>query len=181
MVARTRFSIGVSAFAVLFLSQANMRGDETPRGASWKPWKWPRVLVSDPWTANVTRQALDTASERLKRPSCAAVFGDFTDRNGEPLTQCVSRRGFTAETYLSAVLFVDAPGRSCPDGILARAEPGSLVVRLCNEAVRKGWRQDLRYTTASIIHEVLHTAGLGENPPPSASITRQVLARCGKD
>jgi hypothetical protein len=30
-----------------------------------------------------------------------------------------------------------------------------------------------------IIHEVLHTLGLGENPPPSADITARVMARCG--
>jgi hypothetical protein len=28
-----------------------------------------------------------------------------------------------------------------------------------------------------VIHEFLHTLGLGENPPTSAAITAQVLAR----
>jgi hypothetical protein len=30
-----------------------------------------------------------------------------------------------------------------------------------------------------IIHEVLHTLGLRENPPSSEEITRQVTRRCG--
>jgi len=30
-----------------------------------------------------------------------------------------------------------------------------------------------------MIHEALHTLGLGENPPTSAEITERVLARCG--
>jgi len=29
-----------------------------------------------------------------------------------------------------------------------------------------------------VIHEVLHTLGLGENPPASVEITRRVEARC---
>jgi hypothetical protein len=30
-----------------------------------------------------------------------------------------------------------------------------------------------------IIHEILHSLGLGENPPSSDEITKQVAARCG--
>jgi hypothetical protein len=31
---------------------------------------------------------------------------------------------------------------------------------------------------ALLIHEILHTLGLGENPPTSADITKRVAARC---
>jgi hypothetical protein len=31
-----------------------------------------------------------------------------------------------------------------------------------------------------IIHEELHSLGLGENPPDSKEITQQVIARCGR-
>jgi hypothetical protein len=30
-----------------------------------------------------------------------------------------------------------------------------------------------------VIHELLHTLGLGENPPSSVDITRVVTSRCG--
>jgi hypothetical protein len=30
-----------------------------------------------------------------------------------------------------------------------------------------------------VIHEMLHTLGLGENPPSSQEITQQVKRRCG--
>ena len=30
-----------------------------------------------------------------------------------------------------------------------------------------------------LIHELLHSLGLGENPPTSAQITNTVMARCG--
>jgi hypothetical protein len=31
-----------------------------------------------------------------------------------------------------------------------------------------------------LIHEMLHSLGLGENPPSSREITEHVVARCGK-
>jgi hypothetical protein len=31
----------------------------------------------------------------------------------------------------------------------------------------------------AVIHEALHTLGLGENPPDSREITRRVAERCG--
>ena len=40
-------------------------------------------------------------------------------------------------------------------------------------------RHDRRQTEVILIHETLHTLGLGENPPSSREITSRVLARCG--
>jgi hypothetical protein len=37
---------------------------------------------------------------------------------------------------------------------------------------------DTRYAGAVVIHEILHTLGLSENPPSSKEITDRVLARC---
>ena len=31
-----------------------------------------------------------------------------------------------------------------------------------------------------VIHEFLHTLGLGENPPTSEAITAQIALRCGR-
>jgi hypothetical protein len=41
-------------------------------------------------------------------------------------------------------------------------------------------RRDPGLTAALIIHEELHSLGLGENPPSSQAITAQVIARCGR-
>ena len=35
------------------------------------------------------------------------------------------------------------------------------------------------YAEAVIIHETLHSLGLGENPPSSQAITHRVLQQCG--
>jgi hypothetical protein len=32
-----------------------------------------------------------------------------------------------------------------------------------------------------VIHEFLHSLGLGENPPSNVEITKQVLTRCGRE
>ena len=55
--------------------------------------------------------------------------------------------------------------------------PGSKVVYVCPEQFRKVSRQP-RKAQATVIHELLHTLGLGENPPSSREITRRVIERC---
>jgi len=37
-----------------------------------------------------------------------------------------------------------------------------------------------RHAEAALIHEALHSPGLGENPPSSDYISERVLARCGQ-
>jgi len=36
-----------------------------------------------------------------------------------------------------------------------------------------------KYDELLLIHEILHTLGLGENPPSTDAIIRQVTIRCG--
>jgi hypothetical protein len=40
-------------------------------------------------------------------------------------------------------------------------------------------RRDGLQAEIVLLHEALHTLGLGENPPYSAEITGRVVARCG--
>jgi len=40
-------------------------------------------------------------------------------------------------------------------------------------------RNDPAYAEMILIHELLHTLGLGENPPTSLEITARVTERCG--
>ena len=39
-------------------------------------------------------------------------------------------------------------------------------------------RRNRAWAVATLIHEALHTLGLGENPPSSTEITERVLRRC---
>ncbi len=80
------------------------------------------------------------------------------------------------------VYFMDGSRETrCTTGAFAFTAPGSRVVRLCVEEVKRTWQQDHIHTIANFIHEMLHTLGLGENPPASEEITRRVIAVCGRD
>ena len=51
-------------------------------------------------------------------------------------------------------------------------------MRLCVGEVKRTWQKGPRHTAARFIHEMLHTLGLGENPPSPREITDRVLAAC---
>jgi hypothetical protein len=54
------------------------------------------------------------------------------------------------------------------------------VVRVCAGELKRLNPQQPEYVVATLIHEILHTLGLGENPPSSREITARVLSRCRK-
>jgi hypothetical protein len=68
---------------------------------------------------------------------------------------------------------VFSPGGSHP--------PGSREVYLCIDALKRTWQQKPTYVVAAFIHEMLHTLGLGENPPSTQEITRRVLQQCREE
>jgi hypothetical protein len=57
------------------------------------------------------------------------------------------------------------------------ATPNVRRVVVCPEFANLQLRQP-REAEAMVIHEILHTLGLGENPPTSIEITRRVEFRC---
>lgn len=142
--------------------------------------KWSRVRLTDPFAAYETRRALDRARALLAQPRCAAVLTDFDDREGRPLAERVSALGVDAQAYLELIVFIDGTrDELCTKGVMAFTAPGSRVVRLCATEVTRTsqvWRD---YVAVALIHEMLHTLGLGENPPASHEITRRVLNGCG--
>jgi hypothetical protein len=62
---------------------------------------------------------------------------------------------------------------------LAVTEPGSVVVFICPTAFVEAMRGNPEYASVTLIHEMLHSLGLGENPPRSRDITERVQVRCG--
>ena len=138
-----------------------------------------RVLVSDQATARALKEALSEAWRQLQEPRCQALLTEFTDKDGEPLAHNLSTGAKDLQSHLARLVFVDGgETRSCARGALAVTEPGSRVVRVCSRLVWT-WQQNSRHVVAALIHEALHTLGLGENPPSSAEITSRVLKRCG--
>jgi hypothetical protein len=52
------------------------------------------------------------------------------------------------------------------------------VIHVCSNRFADRQAKDHVYVELIVIHEFLHALGLGENPPTSDAITKQVAARC---
>jgi hypothetical protein len=52
------------------------------------------------------------------------------------------------------------------------------VVVVCSGQFRRLAKHDSREAEFVIIHEMLHTLGLPENPPTPAQIRQRIVARC---
>ncbi len=120
------------------------------------------------------------ALQRLESDECRRVYSDFTDGYGQTLQSKLDVLDQTPARYLRMVLFADGSrnGRCSKEAVLAVTSAGSRVVFLCPERFERAARQNRAHAEAVLIHETLHTLGLGENPPTSSQITDQVLARC---
>jgi len=139
------------------------------------------VRLAAAWFSRPVRAAVRGAAGRLADPGCAAVLDDFGDSEGRPLRRRLAAIGVDAAAYTRRVLFYD--GSNEPQcrrrrGLLAYTAPGFRFVRVCPPLAALG-AADPKAAEIVIIHEVLHTLGLAENPPSSDEITARVLARCG--
>lgn len=142
--------------------------------------RWPRVQISHPVARRAVTEALNTAAERLASPTCSQILTDFAAFTPN-LTGTLVSLGTSIQEYVAMVLFIDdSRHRRCLGGALAFTTPGGRVVRVCVDELMR--RPELRGDdiVAVIIHEILHTLGLPENPPSSMEITRRVQVRCGK-
>jgi hypothetical protein len=144
----------------------------------------PPIFVGKGLDATVTA-AVRIASRKLEIPACRMIFSDFKDGYGHTLQENLDALGQTGSGYLGWMIFRsgdDRPvRRACQNSsILAATEPGSRVIRICPRRFRERQLQSPGFAAAMIIHEELHSLGLGENPPDSKEITQQVIARCGR-
>ena len=126
-------------------------------------------------------RAVEGAARRLESPECQRIFTDFHDGSGMALRERLEAQGVAAPDYLRRLIFTDGFGhRSCREGgALALTAPGSRVVYICGPRFRQAQARRPATGEVVVLHEALHTLGLGENPPDSQTITRQVEARCG--
>ena len=139
-----------------------------------------RLLMSDRATSRVLEEALSEAWRQLETPGCQALLLELKDGKGNPLAGNLSKGAGDLQDHLARLVFVDgAETKACAKGALAVTEPGSRVVRVCSSRLTWTWQQNRRHVIAGLIHEALHTLGLGENPPSSDEITSLVLKKCG--
>jgi hypothetical protein len=137
------------------------------------------VRLKCPQQRRWVSKALAEAAESLSRPECGRVLSELRDQNGRPLQENLDATGLDARAYmLGKIFFYDgaSEGVCRSSRAVAVTEPGIRVVKLCPRFSRLRGRPD--HVRALLIHEALHTLGLGENPPSSASITDEVLRHC---
>jgi hypothetical protein len=143
------------------------------------PVNWPLLHLPDPVSYRVAHQTLELAWERLARINCADLLNTFVDRAGRPLHERLRELAVDRQTYLTMIVFIDGSREMpCIKGGFAFTTPGSRVVRFCVEELKRTWQASPERAVSGVIHEMLHTLGLGENPPSSAEITRRVLEGC---
>lgn len=129
----------------------------------------------------VVRDAVEGALRRIHNPRCESLVGELTDEQGRPLAWNLSETGMTPVEYLAAMRFVDGHGlRQCDlDTTVAVTRPYSRVIFVCGPRFAGYFSHWNARGEVIILHEFLHSLGLGENPPSSAEITEIVARRCG--
>jgi hypothetical protein len=137
-----------------------------------------RRHLRPPEAASVAR-ARESAARLLEDPECRLVFSDFYDAHGRTIEEKLEAWALDPAEYVRSLPFVDGLGESrCHSGrVMLAAVPNVPRVFVCPGFSRLH-RDDPRLATSLVIHEVLHTLGLGENPPSSAEITERVQSRC---
>lgn len=177
-VAKGRQVRTLAVTVVLAVSAAVALGSDAPVPADANAAL--RVQIGNRMTAEAVRAAIRGASLRLEQPECRRIVSDFTDASGRNLQDSLEALGQTPAGYLGLIVFVDGQGHSrCEEQrVLALTTPRSRVIHVCPQFGVKQ-RRDPVLAEAVIIHEALHSLGLGENPPSSLEITRRVFDRCG--
>ncbi len=140
-----------------------------------------RVRVPSNDVAQAVTRALVGADRLLDEPACQEVLTDFHDASGRTLKEVLDGNDVSARGYLRWIVFSDGRGlKACGSkASLAVTEPGSRVVFICPTPFVEAASGNPEHAEATLIHEMLHSLGLGENPPSSRDITRRVRARCG--
>jgi hypothetical protein len=151
--------------------------DRTNSGGAFREGFSP--FVSEKLSARA-RRAVNDAAQLLADPGCRAVLLDFQDRAGRPLHATLDQAGQDAVGYLAGIRFADGSGRRpcVPGTTLAFTSPGSRVVHLCARQFELTQRRNPLLASRMVIHEMLHTLGLGENPPSTHEITSRIARRC---
>ena len=126
-----------------------------------------------------TGPGTDAAAALLEGDECRKVFSDFKDAEGRTLQEKLDAVGQTPAEYLGSVSFLNGEVQLlCRRSSVQMVTTGkSRYVYVCPQ-FRQFEDRNRELAPMLVIHEALHTLGLGENPPTSLEITNRILARC---
>ena len=152
----------------------------TANGSPTQESGWTRIYIDDGYVRDAVVRSLSGAAEWLEAAKCQALLSEFTDLHERALKERLAEFGVTLADYLRLLVFEDGERRRpCePPGVLAFTSPNSRIVRVCGRAFVRAWQREPQEGRAAIIHEVLHSLGLGENPPAPRYITYRVKQLC---
>ena len=133
-----------------------------------------------PRDAAAVERAREVAARRLEDAECRRVFSDFHDALGRTIERNLEEWAMSPVEYLRMVPFVDGSGELLcrRDDVVLVSTPNVPRVIVCPGFARLQ-RSQPGAAANRVIHEELHTLGLGENPPTTSEITRRVEIRCG--
>jgi hypothetical protein len=134
----------------------------------------------DPVLLKAVNAVVPLAANKLRKEKCQQLLSEFRDSNGRTLQDNLEARKETPSGYLRWLIFVNAAeeGFCVRESRVAATNPGDRIIRLCSP-FRAIALSDPSHAANLVIHEELHSLGLGENPPSSSEITRRVVDRCG--
>jgi len=140
-----------------------------------------RFRVPEDETGFAVRLAVEGAATRLAGAGCRELFADFSDATGQRLSTTLAASGKSPAEAFGLLRFSDNRETPlCRSGVtLAFTLTGSRFIRVCGRHFRNEFMRNRTTAENVLIHELLHALGLGENPPSSNAITRQVAVRCG--
>jgi hypothetical protein len=127
------------------------------------------------------KRSLALALEGLRRPECRAVYDDFRDASGATLAEGLRRRDVSPSEHLLRLRWLNGVSHPrCRDrNVFLVTRVGDPEIYVCPEQFTDfAVRQPVK-AAGLLLHEQLHALGLGEDPPASGEISRQVFARCG--
>jgi hypothetical protein len=137
------------------------------------------VAAAEP--ANAIDVARTKVRARLRSPACRMLLSSYTDASGRSLMDNLTALEAGPEQYVGWLLFRPAPSgaRACaePSNVFFTT-PGSRVVFTCGERFATLHASDPDLAASLVLHEMLHSLGLGENPPSPSQITSRVVERC---
>ncbi len=141
------------------------------------------VPLVDPRLGPLVQRTVERAVVRFETSTCSMLLTDFSDlRTGEPLASTLAASGRTASGFLGSLRFVDADHM-----VQCRRRPayawvpvGGDVVFVCTSRFTALVKKNEWLAGNILVHETLHSLGLGENPPSSEAITEMVGRRCGR-
>jgi hypothetical protein len=139
-----------------------------------------RIYIKDPFVRDAVGRTLARAAAWLQAPKCQALLTEFSDRQGRALTERLAELKMSLAEYLSAIIVEDGERhpRCGNEGVLAFTVVGSRIIHVCGHAFVRATKRDAEEAQATIIHELLHSLGLGENPPSPRQITYRVRELC---